>query len=125
MKKLFLLIFFTLPAMLVIAQQAIEVTGRVTDLNDKGIPGVTVMVKGTMQGTITDLNGVYTISVFGDAVLVFSFIGYQTREIDVSGQTSINVRLNETAFDMDEVVVVGYGTAAVKDVTGTISVIRP
>jgi TonB-linked SusC/RagA family outer membrane protein len=124
MKKLFLLIFFTLPAMLVIAQQAIEVTGRVTDLNDKGIPGVTVMVKGTMKGTITDLDGVYTISVFGDAVLVFSFIGYQTREIDVSGQTSINVRLNETAFDMDEVVVVGYGTAAVKDVTGTISVIR-
>ncbi len=124
MKKLFLLIFFTLPAMLVIAQQAIEVTGRVTDLNDKGIPGATVMVKGTMQGTITDLNGVYAISVPGDAVLVFSFIGYQTEEIDVSGQTTINVQLNETAFDMDEVVVVGYGTAAVKDVTGTISVIR-
>jgi TonB-linked SusC/RagA family outer membrane protein len=124
MKKLILLIFFTLAAMLVIAQQAIEVTGRVTDPNDKGIPGATVVVKGTIQGTITDLNGVYTITAPGEAVLVFSFIGYRTEEIDISGQTTIDVRLTETAFDMDEVVVVGYGTAAVKDVTGTISVIR-
>jgi TonB-linked SusC/RagA family outer membrane protein len=124
MKKLFVLIFFTLTAMLVIGQQTIEVTGRVTDLNNKGIPGATVTVKGTMQGTVTDLDGVYAITVPGDAVLVFSFIGYQTEEIDVSGQTTIDVQLNETAFDMDEVVVVGYGTAAVKDVTGTISVIR-
>jgi TonB-linked SusC/RagA family outer membrane protein len=124
MKKLCLLIFFTLSAMLVIAQQDIKITGRVTDLNDNGIPGATVVVKGTTQGTITDLSGEYMITAPADAVLVFSFVGYKTEEIDVNGQATVNVTLKETAFDMDEVVVVGYGTTAVKDVTGTISVVR-
>ncbi|MCK5135421.1 MAG: TonB-dependent receptor [Bacteroidales bacterium] len=124
MKKLFLLTFFTLPVMLAVAQQTMEVKGRVTDMNDAGIPGVTVLVKGTQQGTITDLEGVYQVNAFTDAVLVYSFIGYRTEEIEVSGQTILDVRLIETAYDMDEVVVIGYGTAAVKDVTGTIAVIK-
>jgi TonB-linked SusC/RagA family outer membrane protein len=124
MKKPCLLIIFTLSAMLAVAQQALEVTGRVTDLNDNGIPGATVVVKGTTQGTITDLSGEYMITAPADAVLVFSFVGYKTEEIDVNGQATVNVTLTETAFDMDEVVVVGYGTTAVKDVTGTISVVR-
>jgi TonB-linked SusC/RagA family outer membrane protein len=123
MKKLCLLIFFTLSAMLAVAQQDIEIKGRVTDLN-KGIPGATVVVKGTTRGTITDLNGEYMITAPADAVLVFSFVGFKTEEIDVNGQATIDVKLTEIAFDMDEVVVVGYGTTAVKDVTGTISVVR-
>ena len=124
MKKLCLLIFFTLPVLLAVAQQALEVTGRVTDQNDNGIPGATVVIKGTTQGTITDLSGEYMITATADAVLVFSFVGYKTEEIDVNGQATVDVTLTETAFDMDEVVVVGYGTTAVKDVTGTISVVR-
>jgi TonB-linked SusC/RagA family outer membrane protein len=124
MKKLCLLIFFTLSAMLAMAQQDIKITGRVTDLNGNGIPGATVVVKGTTQGTITDLNGEYMINAPADAVLVFSFVGYKTEEIDVNRQATVDVTLTEIAFDMDEVVVVGYGTAAVKDVTGTISVVR-
>jgi TonB-linked SusC/RagA family outer membrane protein len=123
MKKPCLLIIFTLSAMLAVAQQDIEIKGRVTDLN-KGIPGATVVVKGTTRGTITDLNGEYMITAPADAVLVFSFVGFKTEEIDVNGQATIDVKLTEIAFDMDEVVVVGYGTTAVKDVTGTISVVR-
>ncbi|MCK4746569.1 MAG: SusC/RagA family TonB-linked outer membrane protein, partial [Bacteroidales bacterium] len=124
MKRLILIMFIVFPALVVTAQQTQEVTGRVTDLNDEGIPGVTILVKGTQQGTITDLEGSYQVNAPSDGVLVYSFIGYGTREFEVAGQTTLDVRLTETAFDMEEVVVIGYGTAAVKDVTGTIAVVK-
>ena len=101
MKKLLLLLIFTLPVLLAQGQQTIEVKGRVTDMNDVGIPGVTVLVQGTRQGTITDLEGEYQINTSSETVLVFSFSGYQTEEIKVSGQTTLDVRLKETAYDMD------------------------
>ena len=124
MKKLILLLFFTSYIFLVQGQQSQELTGIVTDNDGVGIPGVSIQVKGTQQGTITDLEGSYRISVPEDGILLFSFIGYETEEIIISGQTSLDVQLTETTFDMDEVVVVGYGTAAVKDITGTIAVVK-
>jgi TonB-linked SusC/RagA family outer membrane protein len=124
MRKLYLFFCLLLSSAWVLSQQSMQVTGRVTGTDGAGIPGVTVMVKGTQQGAITDLDGAYTISSTADAVLVYSFIGYKTQEIAVSGQTTIDVVLVETAYDMDEVVVIGYGTAAVKDVTGTIAVVK-
>jgi len=124
MKKLYLLLFFTLSVAAGFGQQTLQVTGWVTDLDGTGIPGVTILVKGTQQGAITDLEGSYQISVPSDGILLFSFIGYATQQIEVSGQNRLDVQLTEIAFDMDEVVVIGYGTAAVKDVTGTISVVK-
>jgi TonB-linked SusC/RagA family outer membrane protein len=123
MKKLILLLILILPFMLVTAQEH-EVTGRVTDPAGEGIPGVSIQIKGTRQGGITDLEGNYRITVPANGILQYSFIGYATQEVEVAGQTRLNVGLAETPFDMDEVVVIGYGTAAVKDVTGTIVVVR-
>jgi len=124
MKKLLLGFCLVLAWTGATAQQTVEVQGRVTDANNDPIPGATVVVLETRQGTITDLDGIYRIAAPPNATLSFSFIGYGTQEVAVGGGTVIDIQLTETAFDMDEVVVIGYGTAAVKDVTGTIAVVK-
>lgn len=124
MKKLLLWMCLILPWIGAAGQQTIEVQGKVTDPNNEPIPGATILLKDSQQGTITNLDGEYTISVPSTGTLVFRFIGYQSEEIEIGGQTRIDVQMEETAYDMDEVVVIGYGTSAVKDVTGTIAVVR-
>jgi hypothetical protein len=98
-------------------QNALTVTGKVANPDGEGLPGATVVVKGTTNGTTTDLNGSYTISVPESSdVLVFSFIGFATQEIPLNGRTTLNVTLEEDAPYLDEVVVVGYGTMRRRDV---------
>ena len=91
MKKLLLLLFFSLPLVFVSAQQNIDINGRVTDMNDIGMPGVTVLVKGTMKGAITNFTGEYTINAPSDGVLVFSFIGFKTTELEVVQEQQVQV----------------------------------
>ncbi|HEY0730869.1 MAG TPA: SusC/RagA family TonB-linked outer membrane protein, partial [Chitinophagaceae bacterium] len=98
----------------------VTVNGRVTNTDGEGVPGVSVSVKGTRIGTTTDAAGNYTITVPDDGVLVFSSVGYETQEVTVGGRTSINVILVQTATTVEEVVVIGYGTAAKRDLTGSI-----
>ncbi len=124
MKKFLFLLAFLLPMLVVSAQQEINISGKVTDANNVEMPGVTVFVMGTQQGAITNVEGEYEISASTNATLVFSFIGYKTEEFEIDGQTTINIQLQETAFDMDEVVVVGYGSSTLKDLTGTIAVVK-
>ncbi|WP_250317949.1 TonB-dependent receptor [Pedobacter sp. B4-66] len=102
-----------------------NVTGTVSDKSGPLI-GVGVQVKGTSTSTTTNENGVYTISVpdAGSAVLVFSYIGYTTQEVVVKSRSTVNVSLIEFASDLNEVVVVGYGTQKKKDLTGAISVVK-
>ncbi len=102
--------------------QAQEVTGTVSDANGP-LPGASVVVKGTTNGTQTDFDGNYTLEVEGDATLVFSYIGYLTREVAVDGQTTINVTMQEDAEALEEVVVIGYGTTTVKDATGSVAAV--
>lgn len=102
--------------------QAQEVTGTVSDASGP-LPGASVVVKGTTNGTQTDFDGNYTLEVEGDATLVFSYIGYLTREIAVNGQTTINVTMQEDAEALEEVVVIGYGTTTVKDATGSVTAV--
>ena len=83
--------------------------------------GVNIQIKGTTQGTISDINGTYSISAAGDAVLVFSFIGYQSKEIAISGQAVINATLESQITDLEEVVVVGYGTQKKETLTGSVA----
>ena len=98
-----------------------EVRGRVTDENDAGLPGVNVLLKGTNQGVVTDENGNFIISVSDRAAtLVFSFIGYATREVAVGNQITLNVQLEPSANSLSEVLVVGYGTQRKGDITGAI-----
>lgn len=100
-----------------------QVTGTVSDgESGETIPGVSVLVRGTTIGTITDVDGNYAISVTNpDDVLVFSFIGYTTEEIPVEGRSVININLTPVVIDLDEVVVVGYGTQRRATLTGSVT----
>jgi iron complex outermembrane receptor protein len=101
-----------------------EVTGKVTDANDgQLLAGVTVLVKGTQTGTITDINGIYRISVKTGDVLVFSFIGYEQQEIAVQPNSVVNVALNPKAEFLEELVVIGYGVQKKEDATGSVAAI--
>jgi TonB-linked SusC/RagA family outer membrane protein len=98
------------------------VTGTVTDEIGEPMPGVNVTVKGTMTGTVSDVNGKFSINVPNrDAVLVFSSLGYAMQEIPVGDQTSLNITLNEDTRQIEEVVVVGYGTQRKVNMTGAVS----
>lgn len=102
--------------------QSIRVTGTVTDANDgQTLPGVTILVKGTTLGVVTDLNGRYEINTSPNAVLVFSFIGKTTVELSVEGRAVINVALESDVALLDEIVVVGYGTQIKSKLTGNIA----
>lgn len=102
--------------------QAQEVTGTVSDATGP-LPGASVVEKGTTNGTQTDFDGNYTISVESDAVLLISYIGYKTQEIAVNGRSSINITLEEDAEALEEVVIIGYGTTTVKDATGSVTAV--
>lgn len=105
-----------------ISQQAKKVTGTVTDAKGEPLLGVNVVVKGTTNGTITDLDGKYSLEVEPNSILVVSYIGYVSQQIPASGEV-VNVTLKEDTQNLDEVVVVGYGTQQKKDITGSVAVV--
>lgn len=100
----------------------IDIAGRVTGDDGQGLPGVSIQVKGTVKGTSTDANGDYKLSL-SDAngvVLVFSYVGYVSKEVAVGAQKIINIRLEADNKTLNEVVVVGYGTQRKRDITGSV-----
>ncbi|HEY8931447.1 MAG TPA: SusC/RagA family TonB-linked outer membrane protein [Mucilaginibacter sp.] len=101
-----------------------KISGIVTDDTNLPLPGVTVRVKGTANAVVTDINGRYNIEADANATLVFSFVGLETQEVALNGRTSVNVKLTQAAKDLNEVVVIGYGTRSVKDVTGAITSVK-
>ena len=105
------------------AQQVITVTGQVTDENNEPLPGTTVAIEGTDQGTIADLDGGYSIDVAEEGVLVFSFVGFETQSISVDGRETIDVVMVEAQSFLDELVVVGYGVQEKATMTGSVGTI--
>ena len=102
--------------------QNVSVTGSVKNASGEPIPGVTILVKGTTNGTITDFNGNYSLgNVPPDGYFIFSFVGMKTQEINVAGKTKVNVVMEEQTIGLDEVVAVGYGSMRKKDVTGSVA----
>ncbi|WP_255039904.1 SusC/RagA family TonB-linked outer membrane protein [Lacihabitans soyangensis] len=100
-----------------------QIKGKVTDPNSDGLVGVSVAIKGTTKGTQTDVNGSYSIDAPNNSVLVFSFVGYETKEVNVTGQKDINVSLDLDDKLLSEVVVVGYGSQLKKSVTGAVQTV--
>lgn len=101
------------------------VKGKVTGASGEGIPGVTVLLKGSSSGSVTDAVGAYSIEVpNGDAVLIFSFIGYVSQETTVGNRSTIDIRLLESLESLEEVVIVGYGVQKKSDITGAMSNMR-
>lgn len=105
-------------------QQGKTVTGIVTDEKGEPIPGATIVLKGTTTGTITDMDGNFTLSgVPEDATLAFSFVGMKSLEVEVAGKSQFEIVLQQVFLDLDEVVVVGYGTQRKADITSAVSVV--
>ncbi|EGJ99809.1 hypothetical protein HMPREF9455_03814 [Dysgonomonas gadei ATCC BAA-286] len=106
-------------------QEGKTITGKVQDEQGEPLVGVSVAVKGTTTGTVTDINGGYTLKVTNpNATLFFSFIGFLSQEVELKGQSTVNITLAEDVKVLDEIVVVGYGVQRKIDVTGSISVTK-
>ncbi|XOV93373.1 MAG: SusC/RagA family TonB-linked outer membrane protein [Bacteroidota bacterium] len=97
------------------------ISGIITDGNNEPLPGATVQEKGTTNGTITDIDGKYNLNVGDGSTLVISFVGFQSKEVEINGQSVINVSLEEDVSALEEVVVIGYGTQERAKVTSAIS----
>lgn len=116
------MLILLLSPMLLSAQQ---ITGKVSDDSSEPLVGVSVAVKGTSSGTITDVDGSYTLDISDpNAILVFSYVGYETQEVAVNGRGTIDVVMALSAQDIQQVVVIGYGSVSRKDVTGSVKTIR-
>jgi TonB-linked SusC/RagA family outer membrane protein len=104
-----------------IISQEVKITGKVTSATGEPLAGVSVFVKGSRTGTTTDAGGNFSITVPDDAILVFSSVGYESTEVSVKGKSSITVSLTQSEKIQDAVVVIGYGTANKRDLTGSIA----
>lgn len=127
MKSLSRLIVALLAGLFLLGQAAFaqtQVRGKVTDADGKPLAGVTVLVKGTTNGTMTASDGTYSLRVKQGDVLEFSCLGLATEERNYRGQQSLNVTLQEDALYLEDVVVVGYGTAKKETLTAAVSAIK-
>ena len=121
MKKLKLLLIVFLVGFSLASWAQSKVPGKVTDEQNMPIPGVSVLVKGTSKGTVTDFDGNYTISVKKGGVVTFSYLGFQTKEVTFNGESSLDVQLKEDTSQLDEIVVIGYGSVKKTDLTGSVA----
>ncbi|MEO6287825.1 MAG: TonB-dependent receptor [Dyadobacter sp.] len=122
--RYFYSLFLTMLVMAGAYAQDVTVKGKVNDEQGQGLPGVSVVAKGTSVGTVTDLEGNYSVSVPGSTTLVFSFIGYITQEIPLGSKTSLDVKMLSDTKALEEVVVVGYGTAKKATLTGSVTAVK-
>ncbi len=107
------------------ANLEVRLSGKITDENNEAIPGASVVIKGTNQGTVTDLNGIFGINAANnDVTLIISYIGYVTKEVPAAGRNTIDVQLLPSNEQLSEIVVVGYGTQKKKDLTGAVGSIQ-
>jgi len=112
----------TIPGTSAAEQSRLTVSGQVSDMQGLPLPGVSIVVKGTATGTISDTDGNYNLTnVPADATLLFSFVGMKSREIPVNGKSRINVTLEESTIGIEEVVAIGYGTQQKRDVSGSVT----
>jgi len=123
LKRILFLLFAV--CSLVAYGQDVEVRGKVLDDTNEPLPGVSVIIKGTTKGTITDVDGVYSINASQNQVLVFSLVGMTSQEIEYTGQPTLNVTLATDDRQLEEVVVIGYQTIKKADLTGAVSVFNP
>ena len=123
MRIVLLMLFAALS--LSVSAQTITLKGNVKDATGEPIIGASVVEKGnTTNGTITDLDGKFNLKVPSKATVVISYIGMRTQEVAVNGKSSVNITLEDDAQSLEEVVVIGYGTAKKKDLTGSVGTVQ-
>lgn len=124
LEKLIIILLFTCISQLSLAQSPKEVSGKVVDkASGTSLPGVNVIEKGTTNGTVTDIEGQYRIDVSDNATLIFSSIGYETKEVAVNGRADITITLAEDVQALEEVVVIGYGEQKKVNLTGSVATV--
>jgi len=122
MKKLY---FFALLLMQLSSYaQDHTIQGVVIDENDEGLPGATIIIKGTTIGTVTDINGEFSLKAFPDTLIIVSYSGYERQEISIDNQTILNIKLTPDVETLKEVVVVGYGAQEKINITGSVATIK-
>ena len=104
--------------------QNYSINGKITDEDGNGLPGATIIIKGTTTGTISDINGDFSLFAFEDTTLIISFSGYKRQEISVNGKTTIDIQLIPDIETLKEVVVVGYGSQEKINITGSVATIK-
>ncbi|MEQ8878543.1 MAG: carboxypeptidase-like regulatory domain-containing protein, partial [Cyclobacteriaceae bacterium] len=126
MKTPFTLTILLLLITATLSGQDLDVSGQVTDAETgEALIGATVVVQGTTDGTVTDLDGNYRLTVKNsETTLEFSYIGYKTMSVPLNGRTSVDIAMNLDAEQLEEVVVVGYGTQKQRDLTSAISTVK-
>ncbi len=126
MKKLKIIFWLFLTATAIVRGQTAQLTGKVTSLDDgSALPGVTISIKGTSSGTMSEIDGTYSLAVPQDATtLVFSFVGYKTMEVAIEGRRVIDIALEIDILKIDEVLVVAYGTTKKEAFTGSASSVK-
>lgn len=124
MRRIFFFTCFLLASVTTIYAQTKTISGKVVDQANEPLIGVSVLVQGTTNGTITDIDGMYSLSAKQGDVLVFSYLGMKSQSVTVGAQNAINVVLEDDAKMLTETVVIGYGTAKKRDLTGSIASIK-
>ena len=124
MKKLLKVFLSMMLLLFAVWAQAQTVRGTVTDENGETLPGVSVLEKGTVNGTVTDIDGNYELSVSQGAILQFSYIGFLTQEFIIEQSRTLNVSMEEDVVGLEEIVVVGIGSVKVKDLTSSIVTVK-
>ncbi|MBR9999116.1 MAG: SusC/RagA family TonB-linked outer membrane protein, partial [Cyclobacteriaceae bacterium] len=126
MKNYLLACFLVLLAGTVVFAQERTVSGRVTDSETgEGIPGVNILIQGTTSGSVTDIDGSYTVEVpSGETTLLFSYVGYKTQAVEVGNQSTLDIALESDITALSEIVVVGYGTQEKKEITSAVASVK-
>ena len=123
MKKFFFFILVSLMSLNIYSQD-FNLRGKVSDMNGEPLIGVNVVEDGTLNGTVTDIDGMFNLTVSNrNATLKLTYIGYETTEIPVTGRTNLEITMAESSSQLDEVVVVGYGTQRKVTLTGSVDAI--
>jgi TonB-linked SusC/RagA family outer membrane protein len=122
--KRILILLCAVNLMIPVVAQEIQITGKVTDESGAPMVGVNILIEGTMNGTITNADGTYSIKAQQNSVLVFSFLGYLSEKVTVAGQNEIDVQLHPEVTSLEEIVVIGYGTQRKEAVTGSVATIK-
>mgnify|MGYP003117607018 CR=1 FL=1 len=119
-KQYWIIVFLFLLGQTVIASPQQTITGTVVDENNMPVPGTTVQIKGTTTGVATNMDGEFSLEARENDVLVFSFIGFRTQEVEIQGREVINVTMEEDPARLDEVIVTGYMKQKKADLTGAV-----